>query len=67
MMGFYEIVNISTDNVYNNQTEWNRLCKTDIQKTMEIEHKGKQLKKWCTNNKGHCAALVGTGLAVAFF
>jgi len=69
MMAFYQIVNITNNqNVYNNQSEWKRLCKNDKWKIKEIEEKKQEHKvvKWCKNNKIHCAGAVGTGIAIAF-
>ena len=66
MMAWYQIVNVSNQNVYNNQSEWNKLCKYDIQKTLKNENKFEKAAKWCKNNKLQCGVLVGTGFAVAF-
>ena len=67
MMAFYQIVNVSNENVYNNQSEWNKLCKYDKWKTLESEDPYNKAKKWCKSNKAHCAAVMGTGVAMAFF
>mmetsp|Transcript_58114 Transcript_58114/g.92323 ORF Transcript_58114/g.92323 Transcript_58114/m.92323 type:complete len:220 (-) Transcript_58114:147-806(-) len=68
MMAFYEIVNVTESDsaAYTDASEWAKLCRREMQKTMEEEDTDHPIVTWCKSNKMHCAATVGTGLAVAF-